>query len=149
MDKNCDCKLGRARIDDGPCNISLTAARINDTPGCTSSTPDGSQCDDCDSETKWILDTVTHLCECQIGFWKNGTHCHSCSDSLPNCVECSSGSLCTKCNQAEFWEVGSGRCVCQSPNYAAQPPLYDICKPCNFQMPGCKDCTNANTCSEC
>lgn len=147
---NCDCKLGWARVDDGPCNVSLTAAHINNTPGCSGSSPDGTQCASCQSATNWILDPDTHLCECQIGFWKNGSTCDSCTDSIPNCLECSSNSLCTKCNQTEFWQLGSGKCdECQTPNYALEPPLEKICKPCKDLMTGCKDCTNANTCTAC
>jgi hypothetical protein len=70
--------------------------------GCTNCTA-GPLCTQCDSSLNMMALLYPSLdCVCIPGYYMSGTVCLTCDSAMAGCLECSSMSVCTKCNNGYY-----------------------------------------------
>lgn len=112
--------------------------------GCTSCSTAGA-CLSCDDMLHYTFNAATSACDAAVGYYLNSTFIPNlCSAAMPGCLECSSASVCTRCDTFLNYQLLSGNCEAANGYY-----LDNSSMPVKCNILGCYLCSSATVCTNC
>lgn len=113
--------------------------------GCTLCALGTGTCLKCNTLMGYIYDAATTTCLAKVGYYLDASYIPQlCSLAMPGCLECSSATVCTKCDTIMNYLLDVSSCIA-APGYYLDATFLPV--PC--PQIGCAECSDAVNCIFC
>lgn len=103
--------LGKNLVNFPKCTVTQV------TQGCTLCQAGTGICLKCNTNVGYVYDSVNKICLAQVGYFLNSTYYPVlCSTPIPGCLECTSATVCTKCDVISHYLLSNSTCIAE-PGY--------------------------------
>ncbi len=113
--------------------------------GCTLCQLGTGTCLKCNTNLHYVYDSVNKICLAKVGYYLDPAYVPQlCSLAEIGCLECTSATVCTKCDVLLYYLLSGGQCIAQPGYYLNAASIPTPCP-----QVGCAECSDEFICTLC